>query len=71
MTQEYKVGDHVSWDWASDHIRGTVVKVHSSDIDFKGRIYHASEDEPVFEVESDKTEQTAIHKGSALKKADG
>ena len=32
----FKVGDHVTWEWADDHIRGTVVWVLTKDTEFKG-----------------------------------
>jgi hypothetical protein len=30
--------------------------------------HHATEDEPQYEIKSDKTDHIALHKGSALKK---
>jgi Hypervirulence associated proteins TUDOR domain len=34
----------------------------------EGHTHHASEDEPQYEIKSDKTDHIAMHKGSALKK---
>jgi hypothetical protein len=49
-------------------VTGTIVKVITSAIGFKGYTAHASEDEPQYEIKSDKTEHIAMHKGSALRK---
>ncbi|MEP6775929.1 MAG: DUF2945 domain-containing protein, partial [Chloroflexota bacterium] len=35
---------------------------------FKGYTVHASEDEPQYQIKSDKTDHEAMHKGSALHK---
>lgn len=41
------------------------------DFDYKGHTRHASEDDPQYEIKSDKTDRIAAHKGSALKKTAG
>jgi uncharacterized protein (DUF488 family) len=40
----------------------------TSQIEFKGYKVHASNDEPQYEIKSDKTDHIAMHKGSALTK---
>lgn len=67
-TKRYKVGDHVSWNSEAGHVRGTIRKVVTSEIEFKGYRVHASKDEPQYEIKSDKTDHIAMHKGSALRK---
>jgi hypothetical protein len=47
---------------------GTITRVVTSEITFKGYTVHASEDEPQYEIRSDKTDHIAMHKGAALKK---
>lgn len=69
MASKLKVGDHVSWSSEAGHVSGTVIKVHTSDVDYKGYTHHARADEPQYEIKSDKTDHIAIHKGSALKKS--
>lgn len=66
--QRFKVGDHVSWNSEAGRVRGTITKVVSSEIEFKGYKVHASKEEPQYEITSDKTDHIAMHKGSALKK---
>jgi hypothetical protein len=66
--KRFKVGDHVTWNSEAGQVSGRIVKVHSKDVDYKGHTHHASEDEPQYEIKSDKTDHIAMHKGSALKK---
>jgi len=44
------------------------MRIVTSPIEFKGYIVRASEDEPQYEIKSDKTDHIAMHKGSALRK---
>ncbi len=66
--KQLKVGDHVSWNSEAGRVRGTITRVVTSEIEFKGYTVHASEDEPQYEIKSDKTDHIAMHKGSALTK---
>lgn len=68
MSAKYEKGDHVSWNSEAGRVSGVISRVHTSDFQFKGRTRHASEDEPQYEIESDKTDHVAAHKESALKK---
>ena len=68
MKKRFKVGDHVSWNSEAGHVSGTITKVHSRDVDYKGHTHHATTDDPQYEIQSDKTDHIAMHKGSALKK---
>jgi len=67
MAKTFKVGDHVSWNSEAGRVRGKIVKVHQSNVDYKGYVHHASADEPQYEIKSDKTEHVALHKAAALK----
>jgi DUF2945 family protein len=67
-TKRYKVGDHVSWNSEAGRVHGTITKVVTSEIEFKGYKVHASKDEPQYEIRSDKTDHIAMHKASALTK---
>jgi hypothetical protein len=66
-TKRYKVGDHVSWNSEAGRVHGTITKVVTSEIEFKGYKVHASNDEPQYEIKSDKTDHIALHKTAALK----
>ena len=69
MSERFEVGDHVSWNSEAGWVSGTVVRVHTRDFDYKGYTHHASEDDPQYEIKSDKTDHIAAHKGSALHRA--
>ncbi len=71
MTEHFKVGDHVAWNSEAGRVSGTITKVHTRDVDYKGHNRHASPEEPQYEIKSDKTDHVAMHKGSALKKIAG
>jgi hypothetical protein len=70
MTKKFKVGDHVRWNSEAGHVSGTIVKVHMKDADYKGYTHHATEDDPQYEIQSDKSDHVAMHKGPALHKID-
>ena len=71
MTRKFKVGDHVTWNSEAGHVRGKIIKVHTRDFDFKGYTHHASKNDPQYEIQSDRTDHVAAHKGSALQKSPG
>jgi hypothetical protein len=68
VTERFKVGDHVSWNSEAGRVGGTIIKVHTTNVDYKGYVHHASKDDPQYEIKSDKTDHIAMHKGSALSK---
>jgi hypothetical protein len=51
-------------------VSGRIIKIHIRDTKYKGYPRHASEDQPQYEIKSDKTDHIAMHKGSALHKID-
>lgn len=66
MTKKFRIGDHVTWNSEAGRVSGRIIAVHTSDFDYKGYTHHASEEEPQYEIQSDKTDHVAAHKGSAL-----
>jgi len=68
MTKRFKVGDKVTWNSEAGHVSGTVIKVHTNNVHYKGYVHHASEDEPQYEIKSDKTDHIAAHRGDVLKR---
>jgi hypothetical protein len=68
MPKTFKVGDHVSWNSEAGRASGTIIKIHTSDFNYKGYTHHATKDDPQYEIKSDKTDHIAAHKGSALTK---
>ena len=68
MADRFEVGDHVGWNSEAGRVSGRVIKVHTRDFDYKGHRRRASEEEPQYEIRSDRTDHVAAHKGSALHK---
>jgi hypothetical protein len=64
----FKVGDHVTWNSEAGRVSGTIIKVHTEDVKYKGYTHHASQAEPQYEIKSGKTDHIALHKGSALRR---
>ena len=56
MTKTFKIGDRVSWNSESGRVSGTVIRVHTHNIDHKGYTHHASSDVPQYEIKSAKTD---------------
>ncbi len=61
-------GDHVEWDTSQGKTKGKVVKKVTSTQKVKGHTAKATKDDPQYEVKTDKTKKTAIHKPDELKK---
>ncbi|MDW5375632.1 DUF2945 domain-containing protein [Halomonas sp. HP20-15] len=70
MAKRFKVGDHVRWNSEAGYVSGRIIRVHTRDTEYKGHKRRASEDEPQYEIESDKTDHIAMHKDSTLSKID-
>ena len=68
MTKKFSVGDHVKWNSEAGHVQGVITKVHTKDVDYKGHTHHCTEEDPQYEITSDKTDHIAMHKGTALTK---
>jgi len=67
MAKRFKVRDHVSWNSEAGRVSGRIVRIHTSDVRYKGYVHHASTDDPQYEIKSDKTDHIALHKGKALR----
>ena len=68
MSDDISKGDKVSWKSHGSTTEGTVEREITSDTKASGRQVRASEDDPQYEVKSDKSGRTAVHKPSALDK---
>ncbi|KQY56034.1 hypothetical protein ASD11_16290 [Aeromicrobium sp. Root495] len=62
-----KVGDKVSWDTSQGTTHGKIVERKTKDFQLAKQQWRASEDEPMFVVESEKTGARAAHKPDALR----
>jgi hypothetical protein len=68
MAQYFSVGDHVRWNSEAGYVEGVIIKKHTKDVDYKGHMHRCTEDDPQYEIKSDKTDHIAMHKGGALTK---
>jgi hypothetical protein len=69
VTQEFRQGDRVEWNTPQGKTRGTVKKKLTSEIEVGGQKVNASEDDPRYLVESEKSGKEAAHTPDALSKA--
>ena len=69
MADNLKKGDKVEWETSQGATSGTVKKKLTSPTDIKGHRAKASEDEPQYLVESDKSGEKAAHKPESLRKS--
>ena len=63
-----KKRDKVKWKFQFGETQGIIIKIHTNDFVFMNKQRRASEETPQYEVMSEKTGKTAVHKASALKK---
>jgi Hypervirulence associated proteins TUDOR domain len=69
MAQEFKQGDTVEWNTPQGKTRGKVKRRLTSSTEIGGQKVNASEDDPRYVVESEKSGKEAAHKPDALSKA--
>ena len=66
--EEFKQGDEVEWNTSQGKIRGTVKKKLTDRTEVGGQTIAASEDDPRYLVQSEKSGKEAAHKPDALTK---
>ncbi|WP_225828591.1 DUF2945 domain-containing protein [Streptomyces naphthomycinicus] len=66
--KEPSKGDKVAWSSHGTETSGTVEKKITKRTEAAGRTVDASPDDPQYEVRSEKSGRTAVHKPSALKR---
>jgi Hypervirulence associated proteins TUDOR domain len=66
VAKRFKIGDRVSWNSEAGRVSGTIIRVHTQNVDYKGHTHHASPESPQYEIKSSKTDHIAMHKGDAL-----
>ncbi|MBS0440164.1 MAG: DUF2945 domain-containing protein [Proteobacteria bacterium] len=69
MSLRFKIGDHVTWNSEAGFVSGAIIRIHTRDFDYKGHTHHATENDPQYEIKSDKTDHIAAHRGAVLRKA--
>lgn len=63
-----KAGDKVSWTTSQSNTKGTLIKKITKDTKIKRHKVAASNDDPSYLVQSDKTKKLPAHKPTAIKK---
>ena len=69
MAQKFEQGDTVEWNTPQGKTRGTVKKKLTTETEVGGQKINASEDDPRYLVESEKSGKEAAHKPDTLTKA--
>ena len=68
MSKDLHQGDDVTWKTHGTTTEGTVTREITDDTKAGGRQVRASDDDPQYEVQSDKSGKKAVHKPEALDK---
>jgi hypothetical protein len=71
MSTRLKPHDRVSWNTPQGVTHGKIVRVISTHTTVHGRTVDASESDPHYEVESEKSGKHAVHRGDALRHLKG
>jgi hypothetical protein len=66
MAKTFRQGDEVSWNTSQGTTHGHVVEERTRDFQFEHQQFRASDDEPMYIVESAKTGARAAHDADAL-----
>ena len=68
MADHLRAGTRLAWNTSQGETTGKVVRKLTSPCDIEGHHVAASDDDPQFLVESDKTGKHAAHKPDALRR---
>lgn len=68
MANDFKIGDHVEWNYEGGKATGVITEKVVTEIMFKGYVRHASPKDPQYIIKSDHTSHLAMHRGVALRK---
>ena len=71
MTQDFKRGDRVEWNFRGRTVRGTVRRRLTRRIEIGGQVVAASREDPRYLVRSEKTGKETTRRPSALRPAGG
>jgi len=69
VAQEFEHGDQVQWNTPQGKTRGKVKKKLTSSTEVGGQKINASEDDPRYLIESEKSGKESAHKPDSLSKA--
>jgi hypothetical protein len=69
MSKDLKPGDHVAWNTSQGETTGKVIEKLTTETHIEDHKVAATDDDPQYLVESDRTGKRAAHKPDALRKA--
>jgi hypothetical protein len=69
VSKRFRIGDHVTWNSEAGRVSGTMVSIHTSNFDYKGYMHRASQNDPQYQMKSEKAQHVAAHKNGALEYA--
>jgi hypothetical protein len=69
VAQEFEQGDQVQWNTPQGKTRGKVKRKLTSSTEVGGQKINASEDDPRYLIESEKSGKESAHKPDSLSKA--
>ncbi len=69
MAQQFTQGDRVKWNTPQGEIYGKIKKKLTASAEVNGQKVNASDDDPRYVVESEKSGKEAAHKPDSLSKA--
>jgi hypothetical protein len=69
VAQEFEQGDQVQWNTPQGKTRGKVKKKLTSSTEVGGQKINATEDDPRYLIESEKSGKESAHKPDSLSKA--
>lgn len=61
MAESYKVGDRVGWDSEAGRVSRTIIRIHTTDFDYRGNTQRANPESLHYEIKSSKTDHIAAH----------
>jgi hypothetical protein len=66
MKRIFTVGERVTWNSEAGQVGGTIIEVHTQQVNHQGLSRNASVDDPQYSIQSDHSDALVMHKGSAL-----
>ena len=66
MKRLFTIGERVTWNSEAGQVGGTIIAVHTEQVNHQGHSRNASADDPQYAIQSDNSDALIMHKGSAL-----
>jgi len=70
MRRTFRIGEHVRWNSEAGWVSGRITAVHDRELVWHGYVHHATPEDPQYEIQSDRTDHVALHRGEALRLLD-